>query len=149
MNHSHTHSCLGAIGPMFVIMGAMVPMMKMSALANIKSATTSAWRLFNLFDRQPDIDASSPDGAQPKHCTGQIEVRHLRDELFAHRIYHHRIVHVNAYACVCAGAGRGVCVPGRSRPPCGQRLLAQHSGGQDDGALRGVREWQVDANPAA
>jgi ABC-type multidrug transport system fused ATPase/permease subunit len=64
-----------AMGPLFVITGAMVPMMKASALADIANATKTAIRLFDMFDRVPQIDSSSEDGRKPDTCQGEVEVK--------------------------------------------------------------------------
>ena len=70
-----------AMGPMFVITGAMVPLMKMSALADIANATATAARMFRLCDRKSGIDSSSEEGLKPSECRGEIEVK---DVVFAY-----------------------------------------------------------------
>jgi len=70
-----------ALAPMFVLIGAMVPMLKASALADLKNATIAAVRLFKLFDRVPTIDSFTKEGAKPQSMTGAIE---LRDVVFAY-----------------------------------------------------------------
>jgi len=64
-----------AMGPLFVITGAMVPLMKAGALADIPASLRSAVRLFALFDRAPLIDSFSEEGAKPDSCSGEIEFK--------------------------------------------------------------------------
>merc|ERR1712100_201269 len=65
-----------AMGPLFVITGAMIPLMKAGTLADAGQCTLSAVRLFTLFDTQPKIDSFSEEGLQPDAaaCKGQIEL---------------------------------------------------------------------------
>jgi len=63
-----------AMGPLFVITGAMIPLMKAGTLADAGQCTLSAVRLFTLFDAQPKIDSFSEEGLKLDACTGQIEL---------------------------------------------------------------------------
>ena len=65
------------MGPWFVITGAMVPLMKMGALADIGNATRSTIRLFEMLDRMPAVESSSNQGLTPAACRGEIEVQNV------------------------------------------------------------------------
>ena len=60
--------------PLFASLGVMVPMLKASALADLKNATSAAARLFELLDRKPLIDNLSLDGATLPNVSGAIDV---------------------------------------------------------------------------
>merc|ERR1719502_2651575 len=72
---------IGFIGPMFVMMGIMVPMLKAGALADMKTAVNAAVRYFALVDRVPAIDNLSTEGGKLPSVTGAIEVT---DVVFAY-----------------------------------------------------------------
>ena len=100
-----------ALAPMFAVMGVMVPMMKAAALADLKSATVSATRLFKLFNRVPAIDNLSEEGGKPASVTGAIEVR---DVVFAYPTAKEHNV-CNGYSlAIPAGQTVALCGPSGS-----------------------------------
>ena len=100
-----------ALAPMFAVMGVMVPMMKAAALADLKSATVSATRLFKLFNRVPAIDNLSEEGGKPASVTGAIEVR---DVVFAYPTAKEHNVCNNYSVTIPAGQTVALCGPSGS-----------------------------------
>jgi len=100
-----------AFAPFLVLVGAMVPMMKASALADLKNATISAVRLFSLFDRVPAIDNVSTDGVRPSSVRGDIE---LRDVVFAYPTALDTPVCKNYSLSIGAGQTVALCGPSGS-----------------------------------
>ena len=70
-----------AFAPMFVFMGAIIPMMHAGSLADAKASTAAAARLFALFDTKPRIDPAASEGQKPTGVRGEIE---LREVVFAY-----------------------------------------------------------------
>jgi len=101
-----------AMGPLFVITGAMVPLMKLSALADIKNAVKSAEKFFEMCDRRPAIDSFSEEGLTPPACRGEVVVT---DVVFAyptavdHQVCRGFSLHVPAGTsmALCGASGSG------------------------------------------
>jgi ATP-binding cassette subfamily B (MDR/TAP) protein 1 len=91
---------------MFVITGAMVPLMKASALADIKAVSATAARLFSLFDRRCAIDAFSDEGLKPQECRGEVEVK---DVVFAYPTSPDHMVCKNFSLRIPAGQTMALC----------------------------------------
>ena len=100
-----------AIGPLFVITGAFVPMAKASALADVKAATVAASRLFRLFDRKPLVDSFDEGGEKPAACRGEVEVR---DVVFAYPTAPDHPVCRGYSLRVAAGSTVALCGPSGS-----------------------------------
>ena len=98
-----------AMAPIFVITGAMVPMMKMSALADMKNAHTAALKLFGLFDRKTKVDAFSDEGLTPTSVMGEVEVK---DVVFSYPTAPEHVV-CNGYSLLVP-AGKTVALCGAS-----------------------------------
>jgi len=67
-----------AIAPMFVMVGAFLPLMKITGLADAKNATLAAMKLFSLLESEPTIDAFSDEGKTLDSVSGTIEVRDVK-----------------------------------------------------------------------
>ena len=100
-----------AIAPMFVVMGAMVPMMKAHALSDLKNATVAAVRLFQAIDRKPLIDSFDEAGEKPASVRGEIE---LRDVTFAYPSARDRLVCRGYSLRIPAGKTVALCGPSGS-----------------------------------
>jgi len=98
--------------PLFAITGVMVPMMKAGALADLKSASNAAVRLFRVLDRVPTIDNLGTEGDKPtKPVEGHIEVR---DVHFAYPTAPDVRVCKGYSLSVAAGATVALCGPSGS-----------------------------------
>jgi len=89
----------------------MVPMMKAAALADLAAATKAARRLFNLFDREPEIDNLSEEGVKLASVRGEIEVC---DVVFAYPSAPEHLVCKGYSLSVGAGATVALCGPSGS-----------------------------------
>uniref|UniRef100_H2ZPW3 Bile salt export pump n=1 Tax=Ciona savignyi TaxID=51511 RepID=H2ZPW3_CIOSA len=61
-----------------VIFGAMAVGQNSSFAPDYAEAKVSAKRMFALFDRTPEIDVYSDNGASPAHCKGEITLKSVR-----------------------------------------------------------------------
>ena len=106
----------GVIGPMFVITGAMIPMMKVGTLPDSKVAVVAAKRLFKIFDRASLIDPMGEGGTGGKSVSGEIVVK---DVVFAyptapdHNVckgYSLTIPRPDGRACGPSGSGKSTII---------------------------------------
>ena len=101
----------GVMAPILVIMGLLPPIMKMSALADLKVCTQAAVKLFALFDREPTIDnLDTTPGAEP-NVVGAIE---LRDITFAYPTALDQLVCKGYSLSIAAGQTIALCGPSGS-----------------------------------
>jgi len=101
-----------ALAPLFAVMGILVPLLKAGALADLKSASNAAVRLFKIFDRQPLIDNLGEEGATPKRrVEGRIEVSNVT---FAYPTAPQKLVCKGYSLSVAAGTTVALCGPSGS-----------------------------------
>jgi len=100
-----------AFAPMMCLIGVMMPMMKIGAMADLPTAKNSAIRLFKLFDREPAIDNLSEEGTKLESVTGVIEVK---DVVFAYPTATDHLVCKGYSLSVPAGATVALCGPSGS-----------------------------------
>ena len=99
------------MAPMWCVMGVMVPMIKASALGDLKAASKAAIRLFQLFDRVPLIDNLSEEGIKLPSVTGVIEVK---DIVFAYPTAPDHLVCKGYSLSIPAGDTVALCGPSGS-----------------------------------
>ena len=97
--------------PMFAMTGIMVPMMKAGALADIKSASNAAVRLFRVFDRVPAIDNLDESGRKLESVTGDIQVK---DVVFSYPTAPDHLVCRGYSLSIAAGQTVALCGPSGS-----------------------------------
>ena len=93
------------------MMGVMVPMMKASALGDLKNASKSALRLFRLIDRVPAIDNLGNDGGILPQVVGDIQVK---DVVFAYPTAPDHLVCKSYSLAIPAGQTVALCGPSGS-----------------------------------